>query len=725
MPRVNTIQTNFTAGEISPKCYGRTDVSRYQNGARSLSNCLVQIHGGAVRRWGSKFIAESKDSSKASRLIPFIYSVTQSYMLEFGDLYIRFYTASGGQIVDGLGAPIEIVSPYTEAMLSALDYTQGADTMFLFHPDVLPHTLKRITASVWTLQDAPFTTKPFDELGHRFATSLTLSAATVGAGRTATASGATWLPADVGRRIDYEGGLALITGYTSATVVTITIVNAFQGTAVAANNWALLDSPQTALTPSAKDPAGTAITVTAAASAFRSTDVGSFIRINGGLVELTGFTSDLAMGATIRTELASTVASPANAWSLERSVWNSVDGYPSTGTLYEQRLVTGGSSRFPQTIWGSKSGLYFDFTLGDVDDDAFSFTMPSTGQINPITRISAMNALIPLTFGGEFTIVGGVEKPLTPTNRQIKSPSVYGCKNVKPVRIGSELMFVQRSGRKVRAFSFKAVEDTYTSPDLTVLAEHITESGVVDVAYQQEPSSHLWCVLANGSMAVCTVDRDETVIAWAPQETDGLFESVASIPSATGDEVWVIVNRTVDGSTKRYIERFDTDLLTDCAITGTSGPGATIWTGLDHLEGENVVAKSGNIVLGTFTVAAGEIEIPAAVTSIEIGLPYTNVVDLLTPELQAGEGSAQGTAMSTSSVSLLFKDTIGASVNGTALAFRKFDEDLLDTAAVARSGIERMGLSGWFSGESPVTITQSDPLPFHLLAVIRKFTTNS
>lgn len=724
MPRVNLIQTNFTAGEVSPKCYGRVDVSRYQNGAKSLRNCLVQIHGGALRRWGTRYVAEAKDSAKAVRLIPFVYSVAQSYMLEFGDGYIRFYGASGGAILSGL-APYEIASPYSEDMLWDIDYTQGADTMFLFHQGVPIHTLKRITPSIWVLQAAPFTTLPFDEIGRRPAATGTLSAGSTGAGRTLTASAGIFLAADVGRRVQHNGGMATITGYTSASQVTVSISSGFQSTSLVSGEWELLDSPQTTLTPSAKDPVGATITLTAGADAFRSDETGRFVRINGGLVEVTGYTSAQQISGTIRTELTSTVASPANAWTLEGAVWNASDGYPSTGVLYEQRLMTGGTARYPQSIWGSRSGLYYDFTLGDADDDAIAIALPSTGQINPIRKLSASNALIPLTYGGEFSITGGVEKPLTPTNRQVKSPSVFGCNRVKPVRIGNELMFVQRAGKKVRAFSYKAVEDTYSAPDLTVLSEHVTAPGVVDMAVQQEPGSLLWCVLADGTAAACTIDRDESVIAWAPQDTDGNFESIACIPNATGDEVWAVVRRTIDGTEKRYIERFDASLLTDCGITGTSGPGATIWTGLDHLEGKAVVAKTGNTVLGTFAVTAGQIEVPNAVTSIEIGLPYTNQVSLLTPELGSGEGSAQGNNMRTHETSLLFKDTIGAQVNGQELAFRKFDEDLLDEPPNEFSGLQRIGLDGWNRGDAPVVITQDKPLPFHLLAVVRKFTTNA
>jgi len=813
MPRVTIIQTNFTAGEVSPKCYGRVDVERYRNGAKTLENVTVGIHGGAQRRPGTKYIASAKHHDKVARLVPFVFNREQAYMLEFGENYIRFYEQSGGQILSG-GSPYEVATPYTAAMLAELDYTQGADTMFIFHGDVLINTLKRFAADSWSLQEAPFSAIPFDELGHRFNATLTLSAATVGAGRTFTASASTFLAGDVGRRITYQGGTATITGYTSATVVTCEITTAFTGAAIPANDWKLEDSPQGTLVPSAKDPVGETITLSlqtdgstpgygavqsitglshdgtttatvtivshgyvsgntvqidgctptgydgtysvtvvdantftysvadpgaatvlgtaksvtsspTTLDGFRAVDADKFIRINGGLVRLTSISSASSAQAEILTELSSVVGSPPNAWTLEGPVWNAVDGYPRTGVLHEQRLVAAGTDSAPQTVWGSRSALYYDFTLGDVDDDAFAIVLPSSGQINPIVRMSSINALLPLTYGGEYSITGGVEKPLTPTNRQIKSPSVHGCNNVKPVRVGGELLFVQRAGRKLRAFSYKAIEESYASPDLTVLAEHITVSGIVDMAYQQEPGSQIWCVRADGKIAAMTLDRDEGVTAWTRHATDGAYESIACIPNATGDEIWTLVRRTIVGVTKRYVERFDAGILTDCAITGTSGPGAATWTGLAHLEGKTVGVIADGVYIGTYTVSSGQVVLGRTANTVEIGLLYTCTVELLRPEVQAGDGTAQGNNMRTSETSLLFHESVGGKVNGDPLTTREFGSDLLDEPPPEYSGYDRIGLSGWYRGDSPITITQDEPLPFHLLAVVRKFTVNS
>lgn len=814
MPRVTTVQTNFTSGELSPKCQGRIDVARYQNAADTLENCIVNIQGGAERRPGQLFIAATKNSAKRARLVPFVFSTTQAYVLEFGDYYMRVYLQGAGQVLAG-AAPYEIATPYSEAMVWEMDFTQGADTMFLFHQAVMICTLKRFASDNWVLRTGPFDVLPFDVVGHRFAVTLTLSDATAGTGRAATTSGGVFLPGDVGRRITSQAGSATITAYTSATAVTVDVSQDFAGTVIAADAWNLQDSPKAALQASDKSPIGKSISLTlkdddstptlgtekeitglshdgvstvtltapghgftngqpvqvagctpagyngtytatvisddaisyntidpgpattlgtvrsttaslTTVSGFRAEDVGKYIRINEGLVKVNAFTSAAAVTGTIVKELTSSEAvAPADAWTLESAVWNSANGYPSTGVLFEQRLVVAATAAAPQGMWGSQSGLPYSFTLGTNDDDAFAFNLPTTGQINPIRHLSASSALLLLTYGDEYTMEGGVEKPITPTNVRARPRSARGCNSVKPVRVGSETLFVQRAGRKVRALAYSVDAGQYAAPDLTVLSDHVTESGIVDMAYQQETRSIVWCVRADGQMAAMTMDRDEGVLAWVRIITDGAYESVACIPGATGDEVWTIVRRTIGGVTKRYVERMDESLFADCAISGTSGPGASVWAGLSHLEGKSVDVKADGAYMGRFIVTGGTITLDRDAFAVQVGLPYTTTVKLLRPELQSGEGTAQGNNMRIHEVSLLFDNTIGGKVNGDELTTRQFGSDLLDQPPPAATGFDRLGITGWMRADAPIEITQDEPFPFHLLSVIRKLTVNS
>lgn len=715
MARLTLIQTNFTAGELSPRMLGRSDIARYQNGALIMENCWPLVHGGAKRRDGTLFCAATKYSAKRSRLIPYIFNRSQAYMVEFGDLYIRVYYA------DGTYTGVELVSPYTEAMLSSIDYVQGADTMFVFNALVPIYRLRRISNTEWTLVAAPFVTKPFDEVGIKFATGLTLSDATVGVGRTATSVPAVFQASDVGREIWSGAGVAKITAYTSATVVTVEVITAFSAAALA--TWQLKGSPQTTCTASAKDPVGTVITLTLGAPGWRAEDVGKFVKINRGLVEVTVYTSTTVVSGIIRAALDATVASPANAWSLESSVWNADDGYPCTGTLHEQRLVAAGSPSFPQTIWESRTGEYLNFELGTKDDDAMSFTV-SSDQINPITHMAQIKALIALTYGGEFSLSGGVEKPITPTNVQVKSQSVYGCNNVKPVRIGNELYFIQRSNRKLRAMAYKYDSDAYGAPDMSVLSEHITESGITDMAYQQEPESILYLVRADGVIATLTVDRDQDVVGWARQTTDGLYESVASLPSTDGEQIWAIVNRTIGGATVRYIERFVAGVRVDCGISATSVPGSAVWGGLAHLEGKTVDIVADGAPMQPLVVSGGQVTIPRDAHEVQIGLHFKTTIKTLTPEVQGNTGSMQGNSMRIGEITLRFHKTIGCKLNGQTIAFRNMGEQVLDEPPLLFTGDHRLENLGWERGQASLLIEQDQPLPFHLLCVIKKISFN-
>lgn len=726
MGKVNLIQTNFTAGELSPRMLGRVDISRYANGAKIVENGLVMIHGGVQRTWGTRFVAPAKFADRACMLIPYVFNRDQSYMCEFGDGYARIYSRAGQLLT-------ELATPYSAAMLGDLSYVQGADTMFLAHPNVPIYRLRRSTNSSWALAPAPFITEPFDEVGVKPAATLSLGSTGAGAGVNATTNAATFMPADVGRELWAGTGVAVITSYVSATAVVVQIKGAFDAASWAAGSWTLKGSPQTTITPSAKEYVGDTITLTLAASGWRTEDIGKWVRLNGGLVQITSLGGTDAQGvaldptkvakAKIQKALTATVGVQANAWSLESSVWGGANGYPGAITLHEQRLVCGGSPGFPQTIWMSRTGEYLNFEIGTGDDDAMAFTV-SSNQINPIVHLGQIQTLVALTYGGEFTLTGGVEKAITPTNIQVKNQSVYGCNGVRPLRIGNELYFVQRASRKVRAMAYKYETDAFGSPDMTVLSEHITRSGIVDMAYQQEPESILWMVRADGKMATITVDRDQDVIGPSRQTTDGFFEAVASLPVDSGETVWVIVRRTVNGATVRYLERVDVNAYTHASITGTSTAGSDTWTGLGHLEGKTVDVVADGVVMPQEVVTGGKITLDRTAMAVEIGLPYTTTIVTLTPEISGPTGSAQGGQMRISEVTLRFLDTIGCKINGGVVSFRNFGPAVLDNPLQPYTGDHRLENLGWDRGEAQLTITQDQPLPFHLLAVIKGFQTS-
>jgi hypothetical protein len=242
MARVAVQLTNFTGGELSPRLDGRNDLTKYASGCKTLENMIVYPHGSAARRPGTQFVAEVKDSTKKTRLIPFEFSTTQTYMLEFGDQYIRFYK-DNGVILSG-GSPYEIVSPYLEAELFEIKFAQSADVMYICHPNHAVRKLSRTGHTAWTLTEVNFTNGPYLD-NNITTTTFTISAHTVGAGRTLTASAITGINSDtgfqttdVGRLVQFRNGYGKITARTSTTVVTIEILKDM-GSTSSSTDWSL------------------------------------------------------------------------------------------------------------------------------------------------------------------------------------------------------------------------------------------------------------------------------------------------------------------------------------------------------------------------------------------------------------------------------------------------------------------------------------------------------
>ncbi|CNK10268.1 Uncharacterised protein [Yersinia aldovae] len=654
--RANLIKTNFTAGEISPRLMGRVDIARYANGAKIVENAVCVIHGGVMRRPGSHFAAKAKLGDQKARLIPYVFNRSQAYVLEFGNNYVRFYQ-NGAQIGSG-STPYEIASPYTSAMLSSLNYVQGADTMFLVHQDVPPYRLQRKGQTDWVLEPAPFIVKPFDEIRD---------------------TPEKWCKPSVKEFV--------------GSAITLTLSDAESGGALTGAGWV-------------------------------AADVGSYVRINSGLVHIQAVANGAVATGVIRTVLSAVQSSSPGAWTREDAVWSPEFGYPGAATLYQQRLVLAGSPKYPQTIWMSETGIYLSFELGTDDDDAISFTV-SSDQINPIVHLAQMNTLIALTSTGEFTITGGGESAITPTNISVKNPSPYGCNSIKPVRVGTEIMFVQRANRKLFAVAYDPDSFVaYSANDLSVLSEHITLSGAVDMAYQQEPDAFIWVVRADGQLAVATIDRAQDVIAWSRQITAGAYESITTVPAGDNDVVYVLTKREINGQTVRYVEMFDVSLNTDAAITAVSATGADVWSGLNHLEGSTVDVIADGAVMPQQIVSGGAVTLSRNAKRVEIGLHYDTTIQTLTPEVPTSEGTTQSAKKRTSEVTLRFLATTGAECNGQVIPFRTFGPSVLNQPAPLFTGDHFWGKLGWEKGEDSLLIQQRQPLPFHLLAIITTFTAN-
>jgi hypothetical protein len=730
--QINT--TNFTAGEFTPLLAGRVDLEKYNASAKTLKNVVVLKQGGVTIRPPLTLQTETKDSTKLSRLVPFIYSRTDAYQLEFGESYMRVRKADGDVVESAPSTPYEIATPYLQIDdLFSIDFTQGDDTMILTHPKYFPRRLRRFADDRWVLDVPPFLPQPVAEVGDQGAVTMTISLGTVGTGRTITASGNYFLASDVGREITWGGGVALITAVGGPTSATVTVTSAFAdlvGYPSALPFWTLLNSPKTTATASASSPAGAAITITLGAAGFRA-DAGSLIEINGGLVRLTNITSTTVADAVILRELTSTVVSPSGSWALLGPVWNANRGYPKTCAFYQQRLWFANTTAYPQSEWGSRTGLYFDFTPGTDDDSAVYKTAAATDEVNPLQFLCGSGSLIMLGYGAEVEGKGGIEKPITPSNMQINAQSEWGCENVRPVSVGKEILWVERGGKALRVLFAQQVEG-YDSSDVSVFSEHLLVDGIAQISYERRPNSVVWVATTTGALLAFTYNREQNTIAWASGETDGAVESLSTVPYDGAEVTDAIVRRTINGVEKRFIERLSWDVnqgfargFLDCRVVRY--PGSATATGFDVFNGTTVSVIADGVPMGGLPVSGGTITLPRSAIEVVAGLPYEVKVVLPPPEMGTGTGTSTAQAKSTNKIQVRLHKTVGLTVNGQEVDFRRFDTPAtLDNPVAPFTGIKDITEYGWDGDEGQdLTLEQPQGLPWTVLAVVRTITTNA
>ena len=534
VPRMSPVQSSFSKGELSELTQGRVGTEMYTAACATLENFLIRPYGIAMASPGTFYMGEVKDSSKETRLINFVFSVNDAYQIEMGEGYFRFWT-SAGQVVkttadtaDWTTATAYVVGDFVKND-STLYYCIVANTSTsLFATD--------LAAGEWLAQEIyeipnDYTEAQLDQI------------------QFAQKNDVIYLTHD-----DHEPAtLARTSG------------NNWARTDITFLNGPYQDDNLTAITLTPSATTGS-ITVTASAAAFTTGNIGSMYKIGGtagsppvqGYVRVTAYTDTTHVTATVVATLDGTGAT--DDWA--EGAWSTRRGFPRCLTFHEQRLAFARTDTEPQGIWMSKNFIYDDFEEGSDDDDALDITLATT-QANEIQWLTSATNLLAGTFGGEFIITGS-GAPLTPSNAKASKQSGWGSEPIQPVQVGNYSYYVQSRGQKIRELYYMWEQDNYKSVNTTVLSEHITGTqGVKDMAYQQNPDSILWFIRKDGQIATLTREIDQEVVAWTRQKTNGIYESISTIPNPDNpyDEVWVIVKRTVDGSTVRYLEKFESPIV--------------------------------------------------------------------------------------------------------------------------------------------------------------------
>lgn len=524
--RTEFIQSNLSSGEISPNALGRFDISKYPNSVKIMENWLIKQLGGASFRPGTRFVYETKTSSLRSRLLKFQYSTEQSYVIEAGNLYFRFYTDGG--ILLSSGSPVELTTPFLTADLNDIKYAQNADTMYIATGTYTIRKLQRTSATVFTLTEVAFVRGPF-----------------------------------------------LNTNITSTTI-----------------------------TPSADTGS---VTLTASSSIFQSGHVGSLWRVKDGVVKIIAYSSGTSVTATVQAEPDGVAGNlntgPGAVTDWAEGAWSGVRGYPKVVMFHDGRLWFATTTHQPGGMWASVPFAYENFSEGADDDNAINIELNADTVVSTRWLSSSPKSLQAGTTGGLFSIsASSLGEVITPSNIKATRENIFGTADIQSRRMFNYVYYVQNDLRRFLEAGYFFDIDQTDALDTTLLADHIlgiypdgpdfyrgdaSSAGAYDLDTQQSPNNRVWIIRNDGQIVILTRNPRQEVNGWCRlvagetvscdgKSGTGQFESIAIIQQEEEpDQVWVITNRIINGSIKRFVEYFtDEDfkydwepVRLDCSLT--------------------------------------------------------------------------------------------------------------------------------------------------------------
>jgi hypothetical protein len=660
------IRHSLNAGEVSQRIVARQDQNKYLAGCETLLNWQPLITGGATLCPGSQFVTATKiiAGHPISIMRPFVASRQAAYTMEIGHLYVRFFF-NGLPVMDGPD-PLELETPYQDQHLAELFLVQSIDVCYLLHGLYFPRKITRISDTEFTIGAVPFNppaTQEDEPTGADLLMGTLTPASTTGSNVAFNSGSGGFLAADVGRIIVADAGRALITVVDDTDTVHAAILDAFASTSpIAAADWRLVLSPQTTIdVTDSRVEVGQSVTLTAGAAAFRATDLGKWVTLFGGLVEIRVVTNTTTVSGVIRSKLKDITTAnpdPTRNWTIEVTAWSDALGYPTCGCFYQGRfwLFDG------LNVNGSVTEDFENFAKGADDDAAIRRTI-SDDDVDAIVWAKGDQDLKIGTFSGVYQAGPTTQSgALTPTSFKVIPIDANGGARIQPLRVSPVLIFVDVNKRELRQLAYDFASDKFQSQHLFRLAEHLIDGYFInEIAYAASPDATIYAVRNDGVLLALVYDQVESVVAWYRRETDGEIKSVCVIPRpSTGkDWVWIIVER--DGGT--YVEYFEPDnpntgrewneLRTDSAIV-TQPDNDGVVSGLDHLEGKTVwIVGDGQLfntgrdengqIVSTAVVAGGGVTIentdpPIDINRVEVGLEIDARIVPVEPMIPASAG---------------------------------------------------------------------------------------
>lgn len=749
------IQPAFTGGEISKDVASRVDLDKYQLALLQAENATIRPYGAVRKRPGLIYCGAAKYPGRRAILRRFEFSVSISYLLEIGHNYIRVWR-------DGTYLGVELTTPYTESDLDKLRFVQSVDVLYICSGSYPVKKLLRYAESDWRIEDVAWTMPAYADVNMDEDLTITPSATT--GTITLTAASDLFDSSQVGDTIKIEqrvdsasasltqntnGGIKTLTSDTITVGETWKIIThgTWGGTVYVdisyddGETWEALRSYHgesdynPTETGDVEEPCLARIRATVTSGTLTAT-LSSYPYTHTGYVKITSVESATSATAEVTKALGNTTATDDWYW----CAWNATDGYPICATFFQDRLVLGGSAAFPQRVWMSKSGDYENFGVdkedGTVTDDSSISADLLSQQSYTINHLDCGTDLVVMTEGNLWTISGA--ETVTPSSMTPRLQENYGSNDVVPMRVGSRIVYIQRRGSIIRDTGYSYDTDSYVGQDLTLLAKHlIKDREITGAAYAQEPDSVLYFVTDAGGLICLTYVPEQKVYGWSHFVTDGAFDAVCSIASGNNDVVYAVVKRTVNGSTVRYIERFDLDrsesteqqdytMMDSAKIYALKTPSASL-TGLNHLEGKTVCVMGDGYLYDDATVSNGRITLPEKCSNIVVGLPYTMILEQ--PNWDAGAtdtGTVQGRKKQIGGATLRLTNSFGGTLGPDAEHQNPiiYDANRMELGdSVLYTGDKRVNLAiGGFNYNGRTYLIHEEPYPFSLSAIIREVT---
>ena len=601
MPVTRNFKQAFSGGEISPEMFGRIADNKFQQGAATMRNFIAKPQGPAQNRPGFAFVREVKDSTKATRLIPFTFNTTQTMVLEFGDGYFRFHTQgqtlfyndgaawNGGtsyavgdiakynnvnyyaktahsnsqppNATNWYALPTnpniyEIPHSYAEADLFDVHYVQSADVLTLVHPLHPPKELRRLSATKWELRVIDF--------GSPIAAPTGVSVSSYIPSSTSTNSDT---------YVDHE--------YVVTAVKSNLVDESNQSSAASVSNNIFVTGAKNTITWNA----------VSGATRYR------VYKQQGGIY---GF-----LGETTTTTLIDDNIAPdfSRTPPIHENDFVGTGNYPGAVSYFEQRRVFAGTNNAPQNIWMTKSGTESNMSFGLPirDDDRIEFRVAAR-EANTIRHIVPLTNLLMLTGSAEWRVTSVNSDAITPTSISVKPQSYVGANNAQPVIVNNSLVYGAARGGHVRELGYNWQANGFITGDLSLRAPHLFDNfTIVDMSLSKSPIPIVWAVSSSGRLLGLTYVPEQQIGAWHQHDTDGTFESVACVSEGNDDVTYCVIKRTIEGSEVRYVERMGTRLFAtqrdnffvDCGATynGTNtdtNRTVTVSGGTNYTKGETV-----------------------------------------------------------------------------------------------------------------------------------------